>query len=152
MSSLAQLPHCTYAIPFTVLLQVFAYACTSIMYYILCNIQVPGTLSWVSCLLVASPTERDQHCDLCVAPGGDLWHIPYFPQKSRQVKYHCYQLRMSWTSTVTVWVQQGLGKLIVLGCANLFFSWVVMHKRGANLRGMVKVGDKGLGSKKCKWT
>ena len=35
VSSLAQLPHCAYAIPLTVLLQVFAYACTSIMYYIL---------------------------------------------------------------------------------------------------------------------
>ena len=39
-----------------------------------------GTLSWASCLLVASPTERDQHSDLCVAPGGDSWHIPYFLQ------------------------------------------------------------------------
>ena len=51
-----------------------------ITYYILCNIAVPGTLSQVSCLLVAFPTERDQHCDLCVTPGGDLWHIPYFLQ------------------------------------------------------------------------
>ena len=47
------------------------------IYYIA---EVPGALSWVSCPLMASPTERDQHCGLCVAPGGDLWHIPYFPQ------------------------------------------------------------------------
>ena len=40
-----------------------------IMYHILHNIQVPGTLSWVSCLLVASSTERDQLCDLCITPG-----------------------------------------------------------------------------------
>ena len=69
MSSLAQLSYCAYAIPLTVLLQVFAYTCTSITYYILHNIQAPGTLSQVSCLLVASPTERDQHYDLCIAPG-----------------------------------------------------------------------------------
>ena len=69
VSSLAQLPHCTYAIPITVPLQRFAYACTCITYYILHNIQVPGTLSQVSCQLVASPTERDQHCDLCVTQG-----------------------------------------------------------------------------------
>ena len=60
-----------------------------------------GTLSQVSCPLVASPTERDQHCDLCVTQGGNLWHIPYFPQKPMQVKYHCCQLRWSWTSMVT---------------------------------------------------
>ena len=71
------------------------------MYYILHNIQVPGTLSQVSCLLVACPTERDQHCDLCVAPGGDSWHIPFFPKKLTQVKYHCCQLRWSWTLMVT---------------------------------------------------
>ena len=105
MSSLAQLLYCTYAIPITVPLQGLAYAYTSITYYILHNIQVRGTLSWVCYPLVASPTERDQHSDLCVAPGGDSWHIPYFPQKSRWVKYHCYQLSVSQTSMVTpeVW-------------------------------------------------
>ena len=36
------------------------YIMCHITYYILCNIQAPGTLSRVSCLLVASPTERDQ--------------------------------------------------------------------------------------------
>ena len=102
VSSLAQLCHYTYAIPLTVLLQGFTYTCTSITYYILCNRQVPGTLSQVSCPLVASPTERDQPCDLCVTPGGDLWHILYFLQKPRQVKYHCYWLSMSWTSMVTL--------------------------------------------------
>ena len=101
VSSLAQLSHCAYAIPLTVLLRVFAYTCTSITYYILCNIQAPGTLSWVSFPLVASPTERDQHSDLCVAPGGDSWHIPHFPQKLMQVKYHYCWLRWSWTLMVT---------------------------------------------------
>ena len=27
-----------------------------------------------------SAATSSQHCDLCVAPGGDLWHIPYFLQ------------------------------------------------------------------------
>ena len=58
VSGLAQLPHCAYAIPLTVPLWGLAYACTCITYYILHNTVVPGTLSQVSCLLVASPTEE----------------------------------------------------------------------------------------------
>ena len=92
VSSLAQLHHCAYVIPLTVPLQGLAYTCMYITYYILCNIAVPGTLSWVSCLLVASPTERDQHYNLCIARGRSVVYS-LLPAKSRQVKYHCYWLR-----------------------------------------------------------
>ena len=60
-------------------------------------------------------------CDLCVAPGGDSWHIPYFLQKSRQVKYHCYWIRWSWISIVTCWDWMSLAKLRILAFSTASF-------------------------------
>ena len=65
-------------------------------------------------------------CDLCVAPGEDSWHIPYFPQQSTWVKYHCYQLGWSQTSMVTFLVLDHLYIRWFLGCPWIkFLGWTV---------------------------
>ena len=56
-------------------------------------------------------------CDLCVAPEGDSWHIPYFPHQSRWVKYHGYRLGEPPTSTVTD---------VIEGCLVLGSSYLVL--------------------------
>ena len=65
-------------------------------------------------------------CDLCIAPGGDLWHISYFPQTSVWVKYHCFWLRWSQTSTVTGQLgTESLGFSKLDGMLFVKFQWVV---------------------------
>ena len=93
MSSLAQLLHCAYAIPLTVLLQGLDYACTSIIYYKLHRasaqeLQVKSPVHPHS--LVVSPTERDQSVTFAL-PWGRLVAYSLLPAKtSTQVKYHSY--------------------------------------------------------------
>ena len=73
-------------------------------YHVLYIMQYTSARNSKSSLLSAggiSHWERSA-CDLCVAPGGDSWHIPYFPHQSRWVKYHSYWLGKPPTSTVTL--------------------------------------------------
>ena len=64
-----------------------------------------GTLSQVSCPLVASPTERDQPVTFALPQGGFVAYSLLPTKTSVQVKYHYYWLGQSWTSTVTWWIQ-----------------------------------------------
>ena len=73
------------------------------LYHVLYITQYTSARNSNSSLLSASGIsywERSA-CDLCVILGGDSWHIPYFPHRLVQVKYHCYQFSMPPTSMVT---------------------------------------------------
>ena len=92
------------------------------MYYILHNIQAPGTLSQVSCLLVASPTERDQHCDLW-SPQREICGI--FPTSCKSlggwsitvINLECCELwwcqGVFWPPGLVEWSRPGVGKILL---------------------------------------